>query len=298
MFILAATSFAQAQATRTWVSGVGDDVNPCSRTAPCKTFAGAISKTAASGEISVLDPGGFGALTITKSITVNGEGTLAGVLNALTTGFIVNATSTDTVNIRYVSINAPGNGTDGIRILQAKNVNIEEVSIAGNTGEGIEINETSDVNVLIRNSTIRNNTTTGVLVATSGGFAKVVLDRVSITGSGVGVRGRSGSRISMLGCTVSGNTTGVQAEAQTGGSLAVINIEHSQITQNAGVGVQAGGGLAVTLSIARISDCQITNNGGAGVTEGANGQVDTYQNNEIIGNTPDGCVNCNPAVFN
>src|SRR5438477_3797204 len=50
--------FAFAQATRTWVSGVGDDVNPCSRTAPCKTFAGAISKTAGGGEIDVLDPGG------------------------------------------------------------------------------------------------------------------------------------------------------------------------------------------------------------------------------------------------
>jgi hypothetical protein len=63
---------AQAQATRTWVSGVGDDANPCSRTAPCKTFAGAISKTAPGGEIDALDPGGFGALTITKSITIDG----------------------------------------------------------------------------------------------------------------------------------------------------------------------------------------------------------------------------------
>src|SRR3954452_3521594 len=76
------TGALHAQATRTWVSGVGDDANPCSRTAPCKTFAGAISKTADKGEISVLDPGGFGAVTITKGITINGEGTLAGILNA------------------------------------------------------------------------------------------------------------------------------------------------------------------------------------------------------------------------
>src|SRR3954471_11784100 len=81
---------AQAQATRTWVSGVGDDANPCSRTAPCKTFAGAISKTAAKGEINCLDPGGFGTLNITKSITVNCENTLGGVLSAGVTGFIVN----------------------------------------------------------------------------------------------------------------------------------------------------------------------------------------------------------------
>lgn len=88
---LGVSSLANAQATRTWVSGVGDDANPCSRTAPCKTFAGAISKTATTGEISVLDPGGFGAINITKSITINGDGTLAGILASLVNGVIVNA---------------------------------------------------------------------------------------------------------------------------------------------------------------------------------------------------------------
>ena len=86
---------ASAQATRTWVSGVGDDANPCSRTAPCKTFAGSISKTAAGGEINCLDPGGFGALTITKSITISCETGTAGVLVAGTNGFVVNAAATD-----------------------------------------------------------------------------------------------------------------------------------------------------------------------------------------------------------
>ena len=99
------STFANAQATRTWVSGVGDDANPCSRTAPCKTYAGAISKTAAGGEISTLDPGGFGALTITKAITVNGDGTLAGILNAGVSGIIVNAGVNDVVYIRNLSIN-------------------------------------------------------------------------------------------------------------------------------------------------------------------------------------------------
>src|SRR5437016_11950129 len=92
-FLLAVASVSQAQATRTWVSGVGDDANPCSRTAPCKTFAGAISKTADCGEIDALDPGGFGAVTITKSITIDGTGTMASILNAGTTGVIVNAPS-------------------------------------------------------------------------------------------------------------------------------------------------------------------------------------------------------------
>src|SRR5437016_12635455 len=81
---------AHAQATRTWVSGVGNDANPCSRTAPCKTFAGAISKTASGGEINVLDPGGFGAVTIGKPITISSEGFEAAVLTNAGSGIIVN----------------------------------------------------------------------------------------------------------------------------------------------------------------------------------------------------------------
>src|ERR1051325_400243 len=97
LFVAASMS---AQATGTWVSGVGDDANPCSRTAPCKTFAGAISKTAQCGEIRVLDPGGFGAVTVTKGITITGQGTLASILNAGgISGVLVSLTSpTDVCN--------------------------------------------------------------------------------------------------------------------------------------------------------------------------------------------------------
>src|SRR5476649_1143316 len=104
LFPLLASVPANAQATRTWVSGVGDDVNPCSRTAPCKTFAGAISKTAAGGEINCIDPGGFGALTITKAITIDCVNTEAGVLVSGTNGFVVNAGATDTVILRGLDI--------------------------------------------------------------------------------------------------------------------------------------------------------------------------------------------------
>src|SRR6185436_5932221 len=105
-FMFAFASLAQAQASRTWVSGVGDDANPCSRTAPCKTWAGAISKTAACGEIDALDPGGFGAVTITKSITLDGTGTFASILSSLVSGIIINVgATTDVVTIRGLSIN-------------------------------------------------------------------------------------------------------------------------------------------------------------------------------------------------
>src|SRR5436853_4393738 len=120
-FLLAFASIAQAQATRTWVSGVGDDANPCSRTAPCKTFAGAISKTATNGEIDCLDPGGFGAVTITKSITIDGThgGGFGSILAAGTNGVNVNdsgsgSPNTIIVRLHSLSINGAGTGFTGI----------------------------------------------------------------------------------------------------------------------------------------------------------------------------------------
>src|SRR6201747_813608 len=110
---LLASAPASAQATRTWVSGVGDDVNPCSRTAPCKTFAGAISKTAAAGEINCLDPGGFGAVTITKSMTISCEAGTAGVLVSGTNGIIFQGAATDYLFLKGLDIEGFGTGLSG-----------------------------------------------------------------------------------------------------------------------------------------------------------------------------------------
>ena len=103
LFLFCSPSHAQS---RTWVSGTGDDANPCSRTAPCKTFAGAISKTATGGEIDCLDPGGFSTSSFfTKSITIDcGAGQVGSILAAGTNGINVNAATTDVVRIRNLSI--------------------------------------------------------------------------------------------------------------------------------------------------------------------------------------------------
>src|ERR1700730_16668259 len=120
-----ASAPARAQATRTWVSGVGDDANPCSRTAPCKTFAGAISKTAASGEINCLDSGGFGAVTITKSIAIVCEGGIGGVLAALTNGITINTAATDIVYLRGLDIEGATSGLTGVRFIGAGILHVE-----------------------------------------------------------------------------------------------------------------------------------------------------------------------------
>jgi hypothetical protein len=195
---------ANAQATRTWVSGVGDDANPCSRTAPCKTFAGAISKTATNGEISVLDPGGFGAVTITKPISIVADGDLGSILTASTNGIIINInpvsfpTPPRRVYLDGLKINGAGTGLNGIRILSADSVSIRNSSILnhrGGTGFGIDVQSSLAVDVLLDNVAISGNLG-GVNISTAGVINRVFVqdsvisknDTFSLKASGAGAR--------------------------------------------------------------------------------------------------------------
>lgn len=155
LFAVSATP-ALAQATRTWVSGVGDDANPCSRTAPCKTFAGAISKTAAAGEINVLDPGGFGAVTITKSITIRSDSIEAGILVSGTNGIVINAAATDRIVIDGIDFEGLGTGLSGISILQARDVEVRNSTIRNFTTAGISLSGNQQVRLTLDNCHISN----------------------------------------------------------------------------------------------------------------------------------------------
>jgi hypothetical protein len=196
-FILALATVAQAQ-TRTWVSGVGDDLNPCSRTAPCKTFAGAISKTAKDGEISVLDPGGYGSVTITKSIYINGThgAGYGSILNPLTTGVSINITDVNdvrkAVRLRALDINGASTGVNGISILAANNVWVEDSVIDGNTGNGsttgmgIRLASAASCNLYVTDTMIHKNNT-GIRVTATTGFAVVNVRNSNIEGNTTGV---------------------------------------------------------------------------------------------------------------
>ena len=148
---------AHAQATRTWVSGVGDDANPCSRTAPCKTFAGAISKTAAHGEINVLDPGGFGGVTITKSISIIAVGSEAGVLVSGTNGIIINVASTDKVLLEGLDIEGLGTGLNGITIVGGGRTTVRKCSIRNFTQNGVNLQGSANARVIVEDSLILGN---------------------------------------------------------------------------------------------------------------------------------------------
>jgi hypothetical protein len=289
---LAFVSIAQAQASRTWVSGVGDDANPCSRTAPCKTFAGAISKTAACGEIDALDPAGYGAVTITKSITIDGTGTFASILASLVNGIIINAAATDVITIRGISINGFCNGISGIRILSAKTVNVEDcVIFRFNTGNGITVEETSDLNLNVRNTVVRDNTNAGINLNTTAGSVKATLDNVSLTGNGThGLHARTNTRVIANNCVFSNNTTnGVLSDATSG--FATVRVWNSNISLNGGNGLRAGNAGGGVSGI-EIGQNQINNNTGSGVLIGTGGAVETFTNNSIRGNGTDGCAGC------
>jgi hypothetical protein len=281
-------TMAQAQATRTWVSGVGDDANPCSRTAPCKTFAGAISKTATGGEISVLDPGGFGAVTITKSITINGEGTLAGILAAGTVGVIINPTSTSSVTLRNISIVGAGTGTDGVRILNGAKVNIENCTISGFINQGIDIIPSTaglTQQVIVSGTDIRNNTQQGIQVLPSGtAHVNLVVRESMLTGNGataVDVAG-SGNSAAIHNSTMQHNLVGAQVQL-TGSEMF---IDGCMISNNTLSGIITGQGVGQTPTT-QLTRSSVVNNA-AGITGG--GPTTGFTNNVVVGNTTNNSV--------
>jgi hypothetical protein len=273
---------AQAQATRTWVSGVGDDANPCSRTAPCKTFAGAISKTAAGGEIDVLDPGGYGAVTITKSITIDGGVDPGGVLNAGTNGININAASTDTVTLRNIKVQGVGTGLAGIKINSAGTVHIENCLLANNTQKGIDCQSTTAIKLFVNDTEIRGNTNGanggGIFLKPNGVAAQAYLNNVKIDKNTFGLRAEDNTTTSAVNCSFSGNTThGVVSVSAT----SIVNLSNCTISANGGSGLRATLGGTI-----RYSNCTIVNNS-IGL-EQIGGNLVTFSNNTVAGNTTAG----------
>ncbi len=293
---MSATSFvtpALAQATRTWVSGVGDDVNPCSRTAPCKTFPGAISKTAAGGEINVLDPGGFGGVTITKSITISSEGFEAGVLVAGTNGITVNTQSTDVVILRGLDIEGLGSGINGISFIGAGTLHVEKSVIHHFTQNGINFAPSSgNTQLFVTDSIIRENgnspTVAGILIRpTSTATVSFKIDRSEIENNTAGLRvdtsAPGGMVRGVFHDSIAAGSVNNGVTAVSGASVAQIMIDHSSVAGNNN-GIVVNGG-AATINTTYSS---ITGNNNGMVQNGGTGTLNTYHTNALNNNTSDG----------
>jgi len=286
--LLAFGAAANAQ-SRTWVSGVGDDLNPCSRTAPCKTFAGAFSKTAAGGIINVIDNGAYGTLTITKAITVQSDENFAGVLSSGTTGFVINAGAADSVILRGLSIDGQGTGIDGIRFLNGLSLTVENCEINRVTQKGIKFIPSGASQLYVKNTVIRNNnfaSGAGIFIQPgAAGSAEVVIDHVQIERNAVGIEADDRSKVSIRDSEVSRNSgDGIRAVSAGGVNNSVINVVSSLVTFNTGSGVEADGVGAVL----RIADTSIFNNGGTGISPVNGGVVNSFGNNNNAGNNPNG----------
>jgi hypothetical protein len=230
------SAVASAQATRTWVSGVGDDANPGSRTAPCKTFAGVIDKTANKGIINILDPGSYGSVTITKSLTIDGGGTEGNVLASATTGIIINAGNTDVVVLRNLNLDGLDNNSPaGIRIINAGAVYLENCNIKG--------------------------------------FVVGVDDQSATT---------TGTQIFLKGCQIRECSAEGLKMSPAEGAASVAMLEQTRI-QNCGTGI-----LVNARGRAMLSECSIAFNVADGLRRTTGGVIQSFKNNRIVGNSPDG----------
>ena len=291
-FTLALSSLAHAQATRTWVSGTGSDANPCSRTAPCKTFAGAISKTFINGEIDVLDPGGYGTLTITKSITIDG-GTGSGwasVLASGTNGFNINipVSANDPLRqviLKHISINGTGSsgtigtrtGINGINFTQGSALIVQDCQIFNFTTNGIVVAVGANANLKVNNTSIESIGGDGIHMGTTAGqvVAKIESNQIqdcggdAIEAAGLvraGVRNTVLSHITDSGIKTSGNDNIVNAD--------------DLFVSYCGTGLKSNNG--GTPSHIRVSDSIIAQNG-TGVSTALGGTIDSVQGNSLTG---------------
>ncbi len=289
--VILETTMLSAQASRTWVSGVGSDANACSRTLPCKTFAGAYAKTIAGGEIDVMDPGSFGTLTITHGITIDGSGgNIASILaERVYAGITINAGSSDQVILRNLSINAGSsiNGTEGavgIQFNSGKSLIVENCYIFNFGYHGIDISLAADGGtVIVRNTSILNIGNAGIYATTSTGQVTVGLDKVTVDNAFHGVWASQHSRITIKDSLIEHNTAdGLRAD-DSSTMDAQLTIDRCDASYN-GSGIVSGTGSSVA-----VADSKITFNTSFGFNN-AGGTLYSYQNNRVAANPNNGVI--------
>ena len=285
---------ASAQATRTWVSGLGDDANPCSRTAPCKTFPGAYSRTAAGGEIDVIDPGGYGTISISKAITIDGGGSFGSILAAGTTGVVVNAGASDRVSLRRIAINGvsqytPSPGVTGITFNTGLVLELDDVVIENFTQYGVNFTNSTTAYLDISRSFVTNCGTGAVNFAPTGSaiaFGNIQATR--IIGSGFGVSatssGSNQARVQVSGTSVDASGDGFLGD----GSNTKLSINNS-VSSNNTTGVHSRNSAVVS-----IADTMYATNTTGLLTE-SSGQIISFGNNRNAQNPTPGAPSSTPG---
>jgi hypothetical protein len=274
--------FAALAESRVFVSGLGDDLNPCTRPSPCRNFQRGHNVVAAGGEVVALDSAGYGAVTITKSVTITGEGVMAGITAASGNGITI-ATAGITVNLRSLSIQGIGSGSSGIYATDFTVLHIENCIVNGFVSIGIYVKPSTvgTRKVFIKDSISRNNADVGIVLFSGSGMALIATvegTRTENNGPGGIVVDGSSAIVTARGCLSSGND-GVGLQSQNG---AVLNIESSVASHNGAQGIQAANGGTV-----RVSTSTVTNNTSFGFSK-SDGNFESRGNNTVAGNNGGG----------
>jgi hypothetical protein len=239
LICMLASAPAHAQGSRTWISGVGDDANPCSRTAPCKTFAGATSKTAAGGEINCLDPAGYGAVTLTKAMTINCEETLGSVLVSGTNGNVVSAGAGDIVTLKGLEFEGlkqtASPGLNAFRFLSGAELHVHKFQIRGFSQNGIDVVPTTGSKIFISDGYISDCGIDAIRISPTAGL-NAVINRVIAEGNVNGFVGIGNA---------SGNfTINIRDSVVSGGATVTMMIDHTNVPSHSTVGFNVNGATA------------------------------------------------------
>ena len=297
---LLTVSLAQAQSTRTWVSQVsGDDINACSRTAPCMTFTGASAKTSAGGEINVIDAGGYGSISITKSLTIDGYGTEASILSGAGSGVTVAAGATDRVILRNLVINGTGGmaapniqGLDGIRYISGDKLIVENVRISRFNNSLINVQKSANGNLVVNG--LQGTTSlgaaandAGIRITTTAGTVRATITNTTLNDCRLGIHIQDNVRATIRDTTIQGNgggaEVGVRIATVAAAATTSANLEGVTIS-NVNEGIRTttvGGEVTASLSNCNIYNTFVGSNAGAGVS------VTSFINNRFADNATD-----------
>ncbi len=268
LLLLAPSAFSQA--TRTWVSGVGDDANPGSRTAPCLTFAGALARVAGGGEIDNLDTGDYAPVTLAESITLDGGPGIAGILVSGSPAIIISSgTGVNEVTLRNLDLDGDlGGGTAGIQVTGQVILHIENCRIFNFAGHGIDFEPAAGSALFIKNSYIYGNGGDGIYLK-PGAASTVSIVNSHIDDNAVGVHGDDHTVTTVQGGGATGNA-GAGFETTVGATMTINNSDSSLN----GAGISSAGTVVIT-------GVTVTNNSGEGLARATGGHIESFHNNPI-----------------
>jgi hypothetical protein len=277
---------AQAQAPRTFVSAAGSDSNPCSFAAPCRHFQAAVNATSAGGEVDALDPAGYGPITITQSITIEGQGWsyIAPPINGngITIAF---PGGEDSVVIHGVSLNGAGitGATTGIAFNSGGRLIVRDCVVQNFSFIGIEIRPSGLISFAVTNTTLSNDGIGISYIVPNGtaeamGFIDHVVQSGSTNGIEIDVTTNSAANVAISNSIFNGNDFGILVN---GASAFGVSIDNTHTTNNSIGGIRATGVVTVLLSRSVISFND------TGILNGTNNSFFSYQDNRIDGNNSD-----------